>query len=217
MNPAAPSLPLRALARIMSGVNWLFYGYSVPFMGELLRSYGLRGASTRGAALAELAQLVERELGERDAHMLIGFASLWNGCMICALGHIYAANLAHFRDRGELFPLDEVELRRAMQTATDAEILAYVEERLTATDDARLLELLRHLYAIKRADTAAPDAVDRDTELLHAVASAYDWLNHCTIYAEGEEPPVIAYSQLNRHYRLRSRYARARAAATQRR
>lgn len=213
MSPTGPSMPQRALARLMNGMSWLLYGYAAPFTAELLRSYGLRGAAARGAALSELAQLVEREYGERDAHMLIGFASLWNGCLTCALGHIYAANLAHFRDRGELFPLDEYELRRAVQTSTDADLLAYAEERLTA-EDARLLELLRRLYAIKRADPEAPegDACDPDTQLLQAIASAYDWLNHCTIYAEGEEPPVIAFSQLNRSFRLRSRYARARAA-----
>jgi len=208
-----PPLRYRFVAGIFNAMSWVANGYTAPFTSELIRSYGVRGMAERTTAIVELAALVEAELGERDGHMLLGFASLWNGCAVCALGHIYAGNLAHFRDQGALLPLDERELSRRMRHDSDAELLEYVERSLTGPNDARLLGLIRRLFAIKRE--GKDDHVDEqpgDSEMLAAVISAYDWMNLCTIYGEGDDPPLIAFSSLNRSYRLRSRYARARAA-----
>jgi len=208
-----PPLRHRVVAGVFNAMSWVANGYTAPFTSELIRSFGVRGMAERTAEIIELAALIEVELGERDGHMLLGFASLWNGCSVCALGHVYAGNLAHFRDRKTLHPLDERELSRRMRHNTDGELLAYVERCLSAPDDARLLGLIRRLYVIKRE--GKDEQVDErpgDSEMLAAAISAYDWMNLCTIYGEGDDPPMIAFSSLNRAYRLRSRYARARAA-----
>jgi hypothetical protein len=204
----------RALARIFNAMGWVANGYTAPFTSELLRSYGVRGMVERTSAIAELAALVEAELGERDGHLLLGFASLWNGCAVCSLGHVYAGNLAHFRDHGALLPLEERDLHRRMLRDTDDELFEHIEGCFQAPSDARLLGLTRRLYTIKRS--GEDDGVDErpgDTEMLTAVISAYDWMNLCTIYGEGDDPPLIAFSRLNRSFGLRSRYARARATA----
>ncbi|MCB9700871.1 MAG: hypothetical protein H6711_03140 [Myxococcales bacterium] len=209
-----PSLPKRALARVLNAITWVGNGYAPPFSSELLRSYSLRELTRRSAAVTELAKVIEADLGERDGHLLLGFASLWNGCQVCALGHIYAGNLAHFRDRGELLAVDEQALSRLMRVSTDAELLEYSERCLAGPGEARILGLVRRLYQIKL--TGADDGVDEqpgDSEMLAAAISAYDWINHCTIYSEGERPPLIAFSRLNQHFLLRARYAAARRAA----
>lgn len=214
MIPRRPPLPLRALAGVFNGLAWLTRGYALPFTAELLRSYGVRGVADRTAALERFSVLIEERLGERDGHMLLGFGALWNGCYVCALGHIYAGNLAHFRDRGELHPLDETELATLLRTGTDAELLAYAERCLAAPGDARLLGLVRRLYVIKRdGQDDGVDAEPGDTEMIAGAVAIYDFINLCTIYGEGETPPLIAFSRLNRDRRLRARYAAARQAA----
>jgi hypothetical protein len=45
-------------------------------------------------------------LGPVRTHLACVVASLRNGCIYCAYGHVYALELIYLRERGRLFPLD---------------------------------------------------------------------------------------------------------------
>lgn len=45
-------------------------------------------------------------LGPVRTHLACVVASLRNGCVYCAYGHVYALELIYLRERGKLFPLD---------------------------------------------------------------------------------------------------------------
>ena len=156
MKPRRPLGPgMRLLLRGIHAVNRRTLGYSAPFLDEVVRQYGLRGALTRLTRVQEIAELLEARLGERDAHLLIGFASLWNGCSFCTLGHIHAANLAHFRDTGALLPLAEDELRRRMLADDDAALLAHLRDVL-ADQHAATLARLERQYQLKTGEVPHP-------------------------------------------------------------
>ncbi|MCA9635733.1 MAG: hypothetical protein KC420_06845 [Myxococcales bacterium] len=53
-----PSLPKRALARVLNAITWVGNGYAPPFSSELLRSYSLRELTRRSAAVTELAKVI---------------------------------------------------------------------------------------------------------------------------------------------------------------
>jgi hypothetical protein len=218
VKPRRPLGPgMRLLLRGIHAINRLTLGYSAPFLDEVVRHYGLRGAMTRLGRVQEIAELLEARLGERDAHLMIGFASLWNGCGFCTLGHIHAANLAHFRDTGALFPLDEDDLRRRMREEGDAEMLAHLTDVL-AGEHASTLARLQRQYQLKTGEVphpallpGTPAAATPEDDLLALAITAYDWLNHCSLVGP-EDEELIALSPLQRDRDLRRRYAAARKA-----
>lgn len=213
----ALNLGERLALRGIHALSRAFAGYRAPFLDEVVRQYGLRGAMARLRRAQEIADLLEAELGERDGHLLIGFASLWNGCLFCTIGHIHAANLAHFRDTGELFPLDEDDLRRAIVRNDDAELLAQIRGSLAR--HPALAARFERQYHLKSGEVPHPSllpgagpSASREDDLLALAITTYDWLNHCSLLSEGDGE-LVALSPLQRDRALRGRYAAARAAA----
>ncbi len=194
----------RLVLRAINGFSKLTYGYDAPFLEEIVKVYGMREGFKRASSIEEIIDRFETKLGERDGHIVLGYASLWNGCEFCSLGHIYAGNLAHFRDTGELFPLDEQVLRAKLREGDDAEILEYTAASLP--EHSRLRELLLRQFELKSG--AAPGD-NEDDELLAASIAAYDWLNHCSIYGD-PGVPLVALSPLQKQRTLRRLYNKAR-------
>lgn len=219
MSPRRPlGLGQRLALRGVHALSRLFVGYRTPFLDEVVRRHGLRGSAARLRQAQAIADALEHGLGERDAHLLIGCASLWNGCQFCALGHIHAANLAHFRDTAELFPLDEDELARRLHDDTDAALLAHLRDALV--DHPAALARVERLYQLKAGHVphpalqpGAPPTREREDDLLALAITAYDWLNHFSLAGEGERPELVVLSPLHRDHDLRRRYAVARTAA----
>ncbi len=194
----------RLILRAVSGLSKISVGYNPPFLDEIVKVYGVREGFKRAASLEELVKRFETLLGERDGHIVLGYASLWNGCEFCSLGHVYAGNLAHFRDTGELFPLDEHVLRIKMREGDDQEILEYTTTSLPGHD--RLRELLVRQFELK---AGADPGGNEDDEMLSASIAAYDWLNHCSIYGD-PGVPLVALSPLQKQSTLRRLYDKAR-------
>lgn len=209
----------RLALRGLHAASRLLAGYAAPLVDEVVRRHGLRGGMARLQQLQTIVDAIEARLGERDAHLVVGWASLWNGCRFCALGHVHAANLAHFRDTGELFPLDEDDLARRLDTDSDAQLLAHLRAMLGERHPDALARLER-LYQLKAGHVphpaltpgAAPN-LDRDDDLLALAITAYDWLNPYSLSADEGPPELVALSPLQRDRDLRRRHATARAAA----
>ncbi len=196
----------RAVASTMETLSRRFAGFSPPFLREVVRVYGIRGAYRRLALMSEVVVELERELGMCDAHVLIGYASLWNGCYYCALGHLYISNLVYFRDTGELYPLAEGEVAE-WADARDEEILQRTRECLAGAPFEPLRNLLERQVDLKWGHANVESRTD---ELLELSIVAYDWFNQCTIVAPDDE--IVPLNELARDRALirRYRYARER-------
>jgi len=201
---SGPSLPLRAMVELANFIGRRTEGYAVPFLATVLQEHGILDGMSRLNALAGLMTAAEQDLGERDAHLLVGFASLFNACEFCSVGHVYAAALAEFDETGGVFPIDEADVRRWLDKR-DHEVLGEAEARLAPKRYADSRRWLRRLYELKSGD-AATDSVDR---LLVRIVAAYDWLNFCSVTPDDEEhvPPL---SKRAKDTKLIERYRAAR-------
>ena len=86
-------------------------GYYGAFDEEMIRHRGL------GEYLKSLVYLskhwirLNKFFGAENTHILAFYSSMWNGCIYCGYGHLYAHNVNLFARTGQLFPLDEQDLQ----------------------------------------------------------------------------------------------------------
>lgn len=208
-NPRPLTGPERAVSTLMKLGMWLAEGYALPFTDDIVRSFGVRGAVMELLRYGRVQDALSARYGERDAHLLLGFAALWNGCGYCSVGHVFASNLLRFREQGLLFPIDQDETER-LQHMTDERAMDRVRELLRGDSRyARVLALLERQLQLKRGE--AEGSTD-DDEMLKACNAALDISNECSILAGLDADPheVPPMSPLSRDYLLRHRYEAAR-------
>jgi len=193
----------RGFVSALHKMSELSEGYTVGFLDELVRQHGILGFFKWAKGTTAVWNELAGRYGEKDAHMVASFASLWNGCDYCAYGHLLAFNLEHFQQTGELFPLDEQEIHQLLRMR-DQEILAVVAERFSAAGQQHLAQLLQRQHQLKVLGGVAETEEDR--YLLRA-AALYEWVNECSIVAEAPAPPL---GRIAKDRDLRIRYDEAR-------
>ena len=194
----------RALAYALRKTSRLVEGYEVAFLDEALRTFGLRGfLRWMGVSTRVWLELVQR-YGERDAHLIAAFASLWNGCGYCTYGHLLAFNLHVFEEGHGLGGLDE-EALPALMALRDAQVLEAVERELAAPHFARARAAVLRQYALQ---SGVAGVEQEDDVLLRRAGALYAWVNECSITVEPPAPPL---GRIARKQPLRQHYEAARA------
>jgi len=182
-------------------------GYYGAFDEEMIRHRGL------GEYLKSLVYLskhwirLNKFFGAENTHILAFYSSMWNGCIYCGYGHLYAHNVNLFARTGQLFPLDEQDLDEYVRTR-DEDLLALVRERLSTPDFAGQLRMIERLYAV-RTGTLEPGNPEED-ELLRLSIPYYSFINECSIVVDQKGPPM---GKVAKDKALLARYHQARAAA----
>lgn len=193
----------RTFLRVMERLYLLSEGYTAAFSEELLRQHGLRGFIKHGGEMTRCWKLLVEQFGTRNAHLLAAFGSFWNGCGYCASGHLLGHNLLLFREKGELYALDEHRLEELMRLP-DREVMALLRRELASHPEQ--LKLLERQFELKQG--AVPSqAEDHALSLANAL---YEWINECSIVVEGSGPP---FDPVAKDKALCERYAQARAQA----
>lgn len=197
-------LALSLAARLLDAASIRTIGQKTPFLREMLRTHGLLGTMKMLGAITKLSNRCVERYGPRDTNVLIGFAATWNGCRFCSRGHIWAANLYHLRDTGELFALDDAEIPQ-LQKLSDAELLQTVRDRFAQAGLTRLAGLLERQYHLKLGEA---EGSTEDDPYLAATISAWDWMIECTIVVE--EKDVLPPDPIAKDQALRARYLKLR-------
>src|SRR5262249_35192900 len=155
-------------------------------------------------ALVERASIA---LGERDAQVVFSLSAMWYGCRFCSVGHMLAANLVHLRDTGLLFPIDEADVL-VLRQQTDAEMRAWLAERLSAAELVVLQRRLERLSAL--SDGAKP--VSAEDDAIAAALALWAVITECSVLFElpvERIPPLSAIAKdkalLDRYRKMRGR------------
>lgn len=204
MNARPLTFGQRTFLGVIQKLSEMSEGYSVGFVEELIRQHGIGGFFKWAKATSGLWNELVKRYGEKDAHAVAAFASLWNGCDYCAYGHVLAYNLEEFEQSGALFPLDEAEIP-ALLRMRDGEILETARNSFQSGGKQALWRLLERQHALKNG---APPSDDEDRALLKA-AALYEWVNECSIVVDGPAPPL---GRIAKKKELRTRYEEARRA-----
>jgi len=200
-----PATGYRWISAPMDWMGRLQNGYTVPFIANVLSTYGFAGLTTLFPLLAEAEAEVNRRYGELSGRIVTSFSTLGNGCTFCLYGHLFAANLVYFEESGQLGPISETATAELGQM-TDAEVGPFIEARLSDTDWALAVPTLKRVLAL-RAGGAPQD--DEDV-FLQEVLLAWSLINECSLQAPIDEAPPFD-PRLARNRRLQRAYREARA------
>jgi hypothetical protein len=201
----SPAAGHRWISTPMDWMGRLQNGYSVPFIANVLSTFGFAGLTTLFPLLAEAEAEVNRRYGPLHGRIVTSFSTLGNGCTFCLYGHLFAANLVYFEASGRVGPIDE-SATEALGQMTDAELGPFVEARLAATDWAPALPTVRRVLALRAGE--APQ--DDEDVFLHEVLLAWSLINECSLQAPFSEAPPFD-PRLARNRRLQRDYREARA------
>ena len=185
----------------------LNYGDWCPeFAEEMVRILGTDGFMEWGKNAGAAQEANTRIFGATNAQLLTGMVAMLNGCTYCGKGHIYAANVHHFKETGELLPLDELAIYW-LQRQRDEEILAYLRDAFQGEAHKERLRLLERLYEIKGGH-AEPEG--EEDHALAGINGAWDWATECTITLKIVDVPVL--DNIGKDRKLVAAYNEARAA-----
>lgn len=200
----------RTAAALMKLGMWLSEGYILPHTDELIRASGVLGTITGLKRYQRVVEALSARYGERDAHLLLGFAALWSSCAYRSAGHVFASNLLRFRDDGALFPIDQDEVERLLELRHRA-AMDRVRELLHGPEHARILALLERQYELKQG---VAQGTTPDDAALRACNAALDRSNERCILSGVDLDPHAAppLSPVAKDRVLRHRYEAARQA-----
>lgn len=180
-------------------------GYFAVFDEEMIRHRGLGEYLRSIAFMTQAWNRLVKQFGDENAHILAFYSSLWNGCVYCGYGHLYAHNLSYFQRTGRLFPIEEEAIEHFLRT-NDDDFVAFVRSRLTGSDHADKLKLFEQLFSAQMSTQQPGQAND----LMHVTIALYSYVNECSIVAEDRGPPM---GKVAKDKALIARYQQARAAS----
>ncbi|MBO84063.1 MAG: hypothetical protein CL927_01795 [Deltaproteobacteria bacterium] len=199
-----PSLGHRLVAMPMDWMGSLQQGFTVPFLANILSTFGIKGLTTLFPMLDAAEKAICKSYGEHQGHLITAFLTLGNGCSFCMYGHLYAANLLLFEETNALGPIGESETERLGQM-TDTEVEAFLEERLAKTAWAPLLPCLHRIRALR----AGADPVGTEDDMLSHSLRAWTLINECSLQTPLTQAPPFN-PRMARNRRLQRAYRSAR-------
>jgi len=180
MNDAAPprtlTPPERLILWLMRESDRLVTGVPNPFVEELVRRSGFRAILTFLVVATKVSRSLDKRYGLVLSNVVTGFVGMWNGCRHCGVGHIYAANLVHFDETGELYPIAEVDVPLLEEMTYEAS-MARVRELLAGEAFAEHLRVLERLYALR----SGAEPRGEEDRLLALALACWAWMNDCSV------------------------------------
>jgi hypothetical protein len=201
-----PGVGHHLLAKPMDWIGNLQQGYTVPFVANILSTFGVKGLTTLFPLLEAAEKAIGHHYGEKEGHLVTAFLTLGNGCAFCMYGHLYAANLLLFEENNTLGPICERETERLGQM-TDTEVGHFLEEHVTDSPWASLLPTLRRIRELR---AGKPPTGDEDTMLTHSL-QAWALINECSLQTPVNTAPPLN-QRIARNRRLQKSYREARRA-----
>lgn len=157
--------------------SWQAYtGYSTIFMGEMIRTFGVKNALEVMGAMGKATSALEKSFGPIGAQLALGIAGTWNGCRFCGTGHLLAANLVHYRETGTLLPLDE-RMVLEFEKLSFEQMRARLQEIFSAPEHAERAAMVDRLIALELGDAPRPDTSD---EALSLGIEVWSIVNECS-------------------------------------
>jgi hypothetical protein len=192
---------------ILRRITTTLWGSPPLLLPEIVEHLGPLGALSWFAKSLPPYEATLKKWGRVRTHLLCVEASLLNGCSYCIHAHAYAFELYYFREKGELFPLDEHALV-ALRDLPDSEIRAALKQALANVRLDEEAGMFDRLWELKFE--RAPSEKDEVDQRIAHILGMFEMLNFCGV--NSQMPFDHAHDPINKDTELKTRYAEARLA-----
>ncbi|MGC6494565.1 MAG: hypothetical protein ACON5B_17145 [Myxococcota bacterium] len=206
-NLSAPTTGHQFLGNAFDWMGRLQHGYSVPFIAQVLSTFGMKGMFGLFPLLQDAETAINGHYGETLGHVVTAMTAMGNGCVYCSFGHLYTANLLQFQETKTLGPLSEQETE-AFTQLSDGALLSLVRQRLTATHWESAIPTIDRVYELRSGDAA----VTPEDQLLSRSIHAWALITECSLHVPMDTAPPFD-PRLARNRRLQRDYRAARHSA----
>jgi hypothetical protein len=197
----------RLIVVMMEGCCQQIWGFSPRMISSIVADKGALRALFWFIANMPRYLLTLRILGAVRTHLACATISIYNGCVYCAYGQVYALELIYLRDFDRLFPLDARLLRDWLHLETRQ--LGNQPRRVLREADLHTEAAWVDLtIAFTRGEQLPID--ETEVRLAHLVGMITE-MNRIAI-ASGDAPDG-AHNSINKDKTLRARHAALRRAA----
>ncbi len=190
----------RFAVRVLEWLGQQLWGFRPRLMGPIVHQMGAVKALGWFVRNMPRYERTLRVLGPLRTHMAATLVSLYNGCRYCSFGHLYAVELIHLEQRGELFPLDA-------RSVPDWIGLRPAELRRRMVDVLQQADLHGEALWVDRTLALASGSqrpVDAPEARIAHLVSMFRVLNDAGI--AGDVEPDEAHDPLNKDVRLKARH-----------
>jgi hypothetical protein len=196
----------RFAVSVLERIGQRLWGFPPRLMGPIVAQLGALPALGWFALNMPRYERTLRTLGPLRTHLACTLISLHNGCRYCSFGHLYAVELIHLEQRGELFPLDARSVPEWIGLSP-AELRRRMVEVLQKADLHAEVRWVDTTLALTGGSQRPVDP--QESRIAHLV-SMFRVLNDVGI--AGDVEPDEAHDPLNKNVRLKSHHTELRAA-----
>ncbi len=189
--------------KILEFIGNSLWGFRPHLMKDIVEIHGGWKSIVWFAKNMPKYERIKKEIGSERAHLLAMTISGINGCPYCTYGHALSFQLHYFKNKKQLFPIDEQEMMK-FNTKNEQQIVDTLNNAFDATSLVQEKKDLQRLIDLKNQ----PDLVtsNNDHRINHLV-KMFEFLNMCGI--KNQTLPDFAHDPINKNSKLYQQYQEA--------
>jgi len=192
--------------KILEFIGSSLWGFRPNLMKDIVEIHGGWKSIIWFARNMPKYEKILKTWGAERTHLLAVAISGINGCPYCTYGHALGFQLHYFKNRNQLFPIDEQQMKE-FNTKSEQEI---VEILSSAFDSTGLVQEKKDLQRLMELKNDPQLAETEDDYRINHLVMMFQFLNNCGI--KNQTSPDFAHDPLNKDLELSQRYQKARAA-----
>jgi len=193
--------------KILEFIGSSLWGFRPNLMKDIVEIHGGRKSIIWFAKNMPKYEKILKTWGAERTHLLAVAISGINGCPYCTYGHALGFQLHYFKNKNQLFPIDEQEMKE-FNTKSEQQV---VEILGNAFDSTGLVQEKRDLQRLMELKGHAELAETEDDHRINHLITMFAFLNNCGI--KSNTSPDFAHDPINKDLELSQRYQKARASS----
>lgn len=191
--------------KILEFIGSFLWGFRPNLMKDIVEIHGGWKSIVWFAKNMPKYEKIKKKIGSERTHLLAVAISGINGCQYCTYGHALSFHLHYFKNKNQLFPIDEHEMMK-FNTKNEQQIVEALNSAFDSINLVQEKEDLHRLIDLKNDPKLA--ASEHDHRINHLV-KMFGFLNTCGV--KNQTLPDMAHDPINKNSELYEQYQKAKA------
>ncbi len=191
--------------KVLEFIGNSLWGFRPNLMKDIVEIHGGWKSIIWFAKNMPKYERVLKKIGPERTHLLAVAISGINGCQYCTYGHALSFHLHYFKNKKQLFPIDEQKMMK-FDTKNEQQIIDTLNNAFDSTGLVQEKEDLQRLIDLKDNPDLATS--ENDHRINHLI-KMFEFLNTCGI--KNQTLPDLAHDPINKNSKLYQQYQKAKS------